>query len=259
MALAFLPLSLFTMATLDLTEAINVEDEGLVPFPSTDNDESPNNMVNSESNDSNQESNKTTSSKLTSSDKLSALPASGSMSPNMNRILRLPGLGQSRAYRRSLDTSLSLPNDLDGGFGSPYHTWKLNGSLPRSSASDGSYGNETPKRVSFDSDRISLPTIQSVRQALSRRSRGGSDSVAQSPALRSSAAMEQRDTLDTPSQSRSRATSPLRLLQQWSTGLRSHHHAHEDPFVVVDPFRVKLYHVPRFLASIRPQLNTTLK
>lgn len=111
------------------------------------------------------DSNKTASSRLTSSDKLSALPAS---SPNLNRILRSPGLGQGRAYRRSLDTS-SLPSDLEsggGGYGSPYHTWnsRPNGSGPRSNASDGSYGHETPKRVSFDSDRISLPTIQSVRQ-----------------------------------------------------------------------------------------------
>lgn len=38
-----------------------------------------------------------------------------------------------------------------------------------------------------------------------------------------------------PSNSRSRAASPLRILQQWSQGLHRHHR-HEEPFVPVDPF-----------------------
>lgn len=37
--------------------------------------------------------------------------------------------------------------------------------------------------------------------------------------------------------SRSRATSPLRILQQWSQGIHRHHqHRTEEPFVPIDPF-----------------------
>ncbi|KAJ7579200.1 hypothetical protein C8J56DRAFT_868211 [Mycena floridula] len=130
-------------------------------------------------------------SNLTSSDKLSALPPS----PNPNRIFR--------SYRRSLDASTSSADFSHDspkltGFGSPKAT----------SASDG--GSYTPKRVSFDSDRLSLPTMQSVRQALSRHTPVASDH---------------------PDSPHSRATSPLRLLMR----LRSH-----DPFIPVDPFHFRL-------------------
>lgn len=68
--------------------------------------------------------------------------------------------------------------------------------------------------------------------AFSRLNRG-SDSLPASPGLLSP---ERRDTLDTPSHSRSRATSPLRLFQQWSAGRRPHH-TREDPFIPINPFR----------------------
>lgn len=85
--------------------------------------------------------------------------------------------------------------------------------------------------------------------AITRKNRG-SDPTIPSPALRSSAYAShresQRDTDSpnlgsrSPSNSRSRAASPLRMFQQWSAGLhRSHRTAAEEPFVPINPFTLK--------------------
>ncbi|KAJ7174446.1 hypothetical protein C8R46DRAFT_1080930 [Mycena filopes] len=139
----------------------------------------------------------TSSSRLTSSDKLSELPISPAASPN--RGMRSQN---ARALRRSLD---SLPSFSTGESGhSPrisqaWSTLPASKSPPRTSVS----GNDTPKqRVSFDSDRP---------QGLTRDS-----------------------TVDAVSQSRSRAASPLRIFQHLSAGF--HRRNPDDPFVPVNPF-----------------------
>ncbi|KAF5371506.1 hypothetical protein D9615_009585 [Tricholomella constricta] len=219
----------------------------------------------------------TASSKQTSSDKLSALPTSKS-TPNANRALRSPVATSSnilpnRGYRRSLDASISLPSFSTADLDSPplnsvwNATHNLNthlnagGTAPRGTSADGS---GTPRqRVSFDSDRGSLPTMQSVRQAFSRMNRG-SDPAVTSPAQRSSAYRDSQKDPDSdagsrsPSHSRSRAASPLRLFQQWSAG--RHRHRHPDPFVPIDPFKFKThFRFPRFPTltdPLTPKIHT---
>ncbi|KAG6854026.1 hypothetical protein C0991_011231 [Blastosporella zonata] len=201
----------------------------------------------------------TSSSKQTSSDKLSALPISKS-TPNANRFRRSPTVSSSnfipnRLYRRSLDTSASLPSfsnaDLDNAV-----VWKTsNARGTRGTSLEHSPEKGTPRqRVSFESDKGSLPTIQSVRQALSRITRG-SDPIIASPAQRSSAyrdLQKEPDSLSpgsrSPSQSRSRAASPLRLFQQWSTGRHRHRHQSDDPFVPINPYKFNKaqFHFPCF-------------
>ncbi|KAJ8455733.1 hypothetical protein ONZ45_g18871 [Pleurotus djamor] len=192
-------------------------------------------------------------SKLTSSDKLSALPPPASPPT------------RHRAFRRSLDaplpTSMSsstpvlLPVD-SGLLSDASHSSspaKLSpsarhGTFPRN-ASDSSVGKATPRqRISFDSDRISLPTFQNVRQAFSRAGRNSDHASsplhpqdARSPSLKhkeipsdSQNAFSSRS----PSHSRSRAASPLRFLRDWSAGFRGAHQR-EEPFIPVDPFQTK--------------------
>ncbi|KAG6910183.1 hypothetical protein DXG01_012632 [Tephrocybe rancida] len=224
----------------------------MIPFPGV---EDPQSRFAGPAAKSPAESQDTSSSKQTSSDKLSALPASKS-TPNTNRFLRSPIAGSSssipnRGYRRSQDASTSLPSFSNADLESSY-VWKTN---PRGPSLDHSPEKGTPRqRVSFDSDRGSLPTIQSVRQALSRISRG-SDPVVTSPAQRSSAYRDsQKDPTDSltpgsrsPSQSRSRAASPLRLFQQWSAGRHRHRQQNEDPFVPVNPYKFRSqFHLPCF-------------
>ncbi|KAF5374277.1 hypothetical protein D9758_004578 [Tetrapyrgos nigripes] len=75
----------------------------------------------------------------------------------------------------------------------------------------------------------------------------GSDPA--SPPVGVRASEHRRDTADSASQSRSRATSPLRILQQWSSGLhRTYtHHDDTDPFVPVNPFRSDFtFRLPNF-------------
>lgn len=93
----------------------------------------------------------TPSSKLTSSDKLSALPSTSS--PALGRI-RTP----TPAIRRNLDPTNSLPPSP------PLGSMDLP-PIGSHSLSEGSLGIETTKqRVSFDSDRGSLPSFQNVKQ-----------------------------------------------------------------------------------------------
>lgn len=119
----------------------------------------------------------TSSSKQTSSDKLSALPTSQS-TPNPYRNIRSPNLSSSsnhtRGYHRSLDASTSLPSFATADFDPPRNAiHNLNSHLsaggPFSRAVASAEGSleraETPKqRVSFDSDRGSSPAKHSIRQ-----------------------------------------------------------------------------------------------
>ncbi|KAK0455722.1 uncharacterized protein EV420DRAFT_1552868 [Desarmillaria tabescens] len=196
------------------------------------------NIKPSETNSSTTDSFATSYSKLTLSDKLSALPPPGS--PNLNRT-RSPNPSASRGFRRSFEASGSLPSvrstgDIDliqSAWNSPRQSSHL---VTRSNASDGSVGLDTPRnRASLDSDRISLPAFHSVRNAFSRRNRGSDPTL---PAQRTE--QLRGETVGSRSRSPSRAASPLRLLQQWSQGLhRSHNHPTEEPFIPVDPFRAK--------------------
>ncbi|EEB92762.1 hypothetical protein MPER_08682, partial [Moniliophthora perniciosa FA553] len=59
---------------------------------------------------------------------------------------------------------------------------------------------------------------------------------------------------DSASHSRSRAVSPIRILQQWSANLasRAHggHNDNEEPFIPIDPFHVDFRLIPSFLSSL---------
>ncbi|KAF9464333.1 hypothetical protein BDZ94DRAFT_1256944 [Collybia nuda] len=197
----------------------------------------------------------TSSSKQTSSDKLSALPMSAASSPNTNKHLRSPTITTSskiRGFRRSLDASASLPSFATADLESPPlgNVWNTVHNLHShltSSATFPRIGDDTPpKRVSFESERGSVPTT--TRQHMPRKNRG-SDPTIPSPALRSSAYASHRESQkDTdspnigsrsPSNSRSRAASPLRMFQQWSAGLHRSHRTAEEPFVPIDPFKLK--------------------
>ncbi|KAJ7721335.1 hypothetical protein DFH07DRAFT_298764 [Mycena maculata] len=180
------------------------------------------------------------SSKLTSSDKLSELPVS-SPAATPNRAIRSQN---ARALRRSLD---SLPSFSAGDSGhSPrisqaWSTIPASKSFPQVGTSD---GNETPKqRVSFDSDRP---------QGFGRTTRE-SDPGHNSPAV------------DSASQSRSRAASPLRILQHLSAGF--HRRNRDDPFVPINPFEVTHFRFPSlpFLGlnstalDMEPDTNTSIE
>ncbi|KAJ3868124.1 MAG: hypothetical protein NXY57DRAFT_645881 [Lentinula lateritia] len=203
---------------------------------------------------------------LTYSDKLSALPPS-IVSPNLNnRGGRSPILnnhGQSpRIFRHSLDASRSWPsisqsgNNMESFAGfSPTLPDAENGTSkdarrPRVSASEGSLDHDTARRASLESDRTSLPTMQSVRQVL-HRLRRGSDPTASSNVVSGDYVIKQEGHFNagsrSPSHSRSRAASPLRILQQWSQGIhhRTHTSHHEEPFIPVDPFQSQFLLPPR--------------
>ncbi|KAF9074689.1 hypothetical protein BDP27DRAFT_1316661 [Rhodocollybia butyracea] len=205
-----------------------------MPFPSLEPEESPSTSPNSNA------------TVLTSSDKLSALPATPKLN---NRRSPIHGHGHSpRLFRHSLDASRSWPSISQSGNNlesfaqlSPAlpdgnRTWhSRNESRPRASISEGSLIHQTP-RASTESERTSLPTMQSVKHAL-KRLRQRSDPP--SPALRGDYANQLEVGSRSPSHSRSRATSPLRIFQQWSQGIhhRPHMNHHEEPFVPVDPFQ----------------------
>ncbi|KAF9558383.1 hypothetical protein CPC08DRAFT_763958 [Agrocybe pediades] len=166
-----------------------------------------------------------------------------------------------RAWRRSLDAFPSMSMVDSSGFDralgqnvrdASHHATRIEPNRP---SLEGSNGKETPKqRISFDDDRNS-PNLRNIGHGLSRliRSSDALSSLPTSPAMRSSPGPlpDRREKeelndqhLSSPSlsRSRSRAASPLRLLHQLSSGLHRGHHAEEDPFIPVDPFRFK----PRF-------------
>ncbi|CAL1701919.1 unnamed protein product [Somion occarium] len=181
------------------------------------------------------------SSRLTSSDKLSALPL-----PSSSSLTRVRG--PVRAFRRSLDPSSSSLPSIHSSPG--IASQQLQPSVSRGAESDSSVGHDTPQqRVSFDSDRGSLPaTLQGIRQAIVGRHGTRSDSAVasvhtDSPALGAHAqrpnASPRKDEQHTPlsrSPTPSRAASPLRLF-----GFNLHRtHSRDEPFIPVDPFQSRL-------------------
>ncbi|TFK53330.1 hypothetical protein OE88DRAFT_1241238 [Heliocybe sulcata] len=192
-----------------------------------------------------QVSNATSSSKLTSSDKLSALPF----------VASTPALGRYRSNSRVGRTSTGSASSLR--FDSPRPTQAGVFTLPtsvsapagRACSPDGSLGRETPRqtRVSFESDRVSLPTLQSFRHVISSRVTHSSDPAVSIAAHthRSGSRARKSSRGDSPSVSPSRPTSPLRFLP-WPTLHRAH--SREEPFVPVDPFKLR-FHFPHHHAD----------
>ncbi|KJA21607.1 hypothetical protein HYPSUDRAFT_202744 [Hypholoma sublateritium FD-334 SS-4] len=262
----------------NLKENSNME-KGHIPFPSNDavsegemGGSSGSNSLDVElkiSAPSSTESHATrSSSKLTSSDKLSALPTSPAPSPNASRIARTSNFAMGnvlgnmkRGYRRSLDSSTALPGRLGTDLAihnNPYsqgtrsvlrdgNVSRSNEMHPTSFRSPGgldtpSSGKETPRqRVSFDSDRPSVG--QTFSRIISRRT----DQVPSPPPQPSSSERAQQDYdsssdfhhLSSPSPSKSRAASPLRMLHNWSSGFHRGRAASEERFVPVDPFKFR--------------------
>ncbi|EKM58945.1 uncharacterized protein PHACADRAFT_25094 [Phanerochaete carnosa HHB-10118-sp] len=242
-----------------VSEGMSVSSSSSVPFPPSSANlasQSAPVLVHSESSSSN----------LTSSDKLSALPGIHS-SPALDRLLQA-----TRPARRSLDApgSQVLPSLESASPG----LVNLSRFPSRASGSENSVaGRETPKqRVSFESDHVSLPaTFQNIRQvdllAMSSRVSQRNDPSAASPFARSEesshpASQSQRPTISTSprkqgattphsaSPSQSRAASPLR----WFGWNLHRAHSRDEPFIPVDPFRI---HFPFFASpSSTPQRSS---
>ncbi|KAF9475835.1 hypothetical protein BDN70DRAFT_923746 [Pholiota conissans] len=251
-----------------------------VPFPSTDDDvevvvqesssrsrSSDAAMNRSAASSANTQSQATTSSsKLTSSDKLSALPTSPVPTPNASRIVRSTNFVMGnikRGYRHSLDSPSSLPLVAAGDFDIQNHGARTTSreinlnrynevhpaSIQRSyaAADRDSAGKETPQqRVSFDSERSSLPTMRSVGQAFSRIATRGSDPQTYSPPQTHSTPPHLDSESDhhrlnsrSPSQSKSRAASPLRMLHNWSSNFHRGRTTSEERFVPINPYKLK--------------------
>ena len=176
-----------------------------------------------------------------------------------------------RGYHHSISNSSSairLENDSQGGGSkTPNANFHL-GDPRQGSLENGSSGKVTPQqRVSFESDRHSLPTMRQGKGLLVDLSRflnlfswiaishilGSTEPHTSSPPMRSSPFAEHRESepsshsnnqqylsSPSPSQSRSRATSPLRMLRDLSARLHLGRTAPEERFVPVDPFRSKI-------------------
>ncbi|RDB20330.1 hypothetical protein Hypma_012617 [Hypsizygus marmoreus] len=188
----------------------------------------------------------TSSSKQTSSDKLSALPTSTS-NPNITRLLRSPNATSSsilpgRGHRRSLDASVSLPSFATADFDSPPmgNTWNTTQNLATHTGRN-SFTRSTILRELFGEGHSETEGFIRERPRFSadqaEHPPGGSDPPVPSPALRSSAYRDSQKDHESsnlgsrsPSQSRSRAASPLRIFQQWSSRHR-HRLPAEEPFV----------------------------
>ena len=175
----------------------------------------------------------------------------------------------NRGYHHSISSSSSpihLENDSQGV---EHKTLNANFHLgdPRQGGPENaSSGKVTPKkRVSFDSDRHSLPTRQGkellfdLSRFLNRFSRiaishmlRSTEPHTSSPPMRSSPFAEHRESeqssnsnnrqhFSSPSSpSRSRATSPLRMLRDLSARLHLDRTVSEERFVPVDPFHFKI-------------------
>ncbi|KAG6811951.1 hypothetical protein H0H92_005115 [Tricholoma furcatifolium] len=106
------------------------------------------------------------------------------------------------------------------------------------------------QRVSFESDRGSIPTPQNSRQGFSRTARASDpiiSSAQRSPAFRDSQKDPESLTPTSHSPPHSRAASPLRLFQQWSAGLHRSRHHNDDAFVPVNPYKFQIHlKFPRF-------------
>ncbi|KAL0063491.1 hypothetical protein AAF712_009585 [Marasmius tenuissimus] len=224
------------------TVDININVESPLPFPSF-----------SQAAEAAQSPVSDSSGALTSSDKLSALPQTIT-SQNLNRTGRSPKLQSSpRVFRSSIEGSKSWPHlASDPG----WNTFNTPGRASRASMSDGSIERGGRGRASLDSDRGSMSGLNTVKRAFRRMSRT-SDPTAPSPAVPPSTNLPEyrRDGGDSHSNhSRSRAVSPIRMLQQWGANIsRSYvlsQQDREEPFVPIDPFHFNIRLVPSFLSSL---------
>ncbi|KAK7696464.1 hypothetical protein QCA50_001121 [Cerrena zonata] len=188
-------------------EALSSQDSsqtsGSLPFPAQDDQPQP--IQDSES----------SSSKLTSSDKLSALPL-----PSSSSVYRLRGPSTRRRHRSLQDASSSLPSIQS----SPDMVILRSLECP------------------FDSDRGSLPAaLQGIRQAISGRHISQSDpvvgSVRAGNRVAGSRKAEGHQTPHSRSSSPSRAASPFRGLFGWNLHRT---HSRDEPFVPVNPWQSHL-------------------
>ncbi|KAH7916659.1 hypothetical protein BJ138DRAFT_1108451 [Hygrophoropsis aurantiaca] len=178
------------------------------------------------------------SSDQTSSDKLSALP--GPSSPPLGRPSR------TERYTSVSAPSLERHPDRDAF---------------RATTSEGSASKGSPhQRVSFENDRVqtppgtrspvhvhpllretaSVPSRASILDAALSRLTRISDPTRPPPGLPRGVQTPRKASYDSPvspSGSHSRATSPIRRLQQWSGFHRPS--GREEPFVPVDPFQLR--------------------
>ncbi|KAJ3537256.1 hypothetical protein NMY22_g5662 [Coprinellus aureogranulatus] len=207
-----------------ITLANSMDEPALVPFPVARGPSSSENRLYGIE-EMQESAHETQSSKLTSSDKLSALPTLPterepvSLSPQ-----RWPF---QRNYRHSLDAAVSLPayaiNDLevirDGGT-RDIPSFRATGSGHSSPGP----GKETPKqRVSFDSDRESHAPPWRAGQAFAKLVGSRASNPSASPHPHSS-----------------KPNRPPRCYTNGHQGShRNHRHAKEEPFVPVNPFKMK--------------------
>ncbi|KAG2014184.1 hypothetical protein CC2G_011027 [Coprinopsis cinerea AmutBmut pab1-1] len=237
-------------------------------------------------------------SKMTSSDKLTALPSHRPPPIDTSHRLRTPSRAShfgitaaQRGYRRSLDASTSLPSlsNRDFGLHAPvdqdYESWRRRSPARsffrhHSPSGHSSPGRETPKaRVSSESEPSHRHGHNVVQATIARLSgsRGTSEpsSMAASPPKRLSPLPvphkhpesepsagyphHRTDVPPTPPRMRSRAVSPLRIFQQWSNHGHSRSHRREEPFVPINPFKRKgQFKARRPGMGSRPGTNSTL-
>ncbi|ESK93150.1 hypothetical protein Moror_1086 [Moniliophthora roreri MCA 2997] len=233
----------------DSTVNIDIETAEPIPFPSLTQASEAAQSISPGASDT---------SAFTSSDKLSALPQNMN-SPNLNRSGRSSGHQSPRLFRHSMDASRSWPSIATEGQGQGWNAFNNPGrEVPKPSDSEGSVEGGTKGRNSLESDRGSFSGVHSVRRAFRRLSRT-SDPTVPSPALRGSplppdTVDKEAVVSDSASHSRSRAVSPIRILQQWSANLTSlahgGHHDNEEPFIPIDPFHFDFRLIPSFLSSL---------
>ncbi|KAH7921983.1 hypothetical protein BV22DRAFT_1131814 [Leucogyrophana mollusca] len=210
---------------------IQAGDDDRVPFP-TDDVRPPGASLGSRSSNSSDQ---------TSSDKLSELPGPSS-----------PPLGRTRAANR-VEGHISAS--------APSLSHSVDRDAIRATTSEGSIGKGSPhQRVSFENDRVqtppgtrspvhvhpllretaSVPSRASILDAALSRLPRMSDPTRPPPGLPRGVQTPRKASYDSPvspSGSHSRATSPIRRLQQWSGFHRAP--SREEPFVPVDPFQLR--------------------
>ncbi|KAA1477487.1 hypothetical protein DENSPDRAFT_885140 [Dentipellis sp. KUC8613] len=194
----------------------------------------------------------------TSSDKLSELPIPlQNTPPTALRNIRAGPPNPIRAFHRSHDGSPSSSPPGSPPFPPISYSLRQTHESDGSPGRDGGSGTPPRQRVSFDSDRGSLPNPpRSGTGTLGRGLAPASEPVLPTqhphhhafPALHAlahphsrnhSLSQQRHDSVDSQqSPAHSRAVSPLRaVLDRWPALHRAH--SREDPFVPVDPFRAR--------------------
>ncbi|KAF9040780.1 hypothetical protein BJ165DRAFT_1492109 [Panaeolus papilionaceus] len=201
------------------------------------------------------------SSKLTSSDKLTALPELvANISPNPvtgvpARLARSSAFAMNsvkRTYRHSLDASSSLPSFAIGSVEREKFQAvpSRETSRPPNRLTPDNVSTPRQRLLSIESDRHSAPNAGGSRQAFSLdRIARASDSAISSPRPRAKPFIGHSRDTDTPksqalnsqSQSppRSRASSPFHFLHQLSSGFHRNHRSvvPEEPFKPINPYK----------------------